>query len=340
MGGSALDAGVGDLTPSLSYDTRNNICTPISGTLVQRCVGEHTAPKMLSSGVAGMKKLTPQGLNQGVIDQAIVERLTTLLQGHEDVRAAYLFGSRARGSQGPTSDVDLAITFAPPASAWAEVELQELLTAQLGMPVQVIDLARAGPHIVAAVSQEGVQLIGEAQVLAAEGTAMEEAGPHEEQVDAQAAEAMWLLESVADKVQRLDRALPLLADVVPEAVLAGEMVAVRDFIGVFMLLIEPLETLVRRVSRYAHLVLGYTAPDATLRAQTALAAQVMGVSAIAVEGLGAMARLRGQLAHAYWELDEEAIQPLTPQRLQPLLEHFVERASRFVLVEQARWQRR
>jgi hypothetical protein len=150
---------------------------------------------------------------------------------------------------------------------------------------------------------------------------------------------MWLLASVADKVQRLDRALPLLADVRPEAVLAGEMAAVRDFIGVFMLLIEPLKTLVRRVSRYASLVLGHTAPEATLRAQTALAAQVIGVSATAVEGLGAMARLRGQLAHAYWELDEAAIQPLVPQRLQPLLEHFVERASRFVLVEQARWQR-
>jgi hypothetical protein len=49
------------------------------------------------------------------------------------------------------------------------------------------------------------------------------------------------------------------------------MAAVRDFIGVVILLIEPLETLVRRVSRYAPLVLGYIAPEATLRAQTALA---------------------------------------------------------------------
>jgi hypothetical protein len=149
-----------------------------------------------------------------------------------------------------------------------------------------------------------------------------------------------LLDSAADKVQRIDRALPLLADVVPEAVLAGEMVAVRNFVGVFMMLIEPLETLVRRVSRYAHLVLGYAAPEATLRAQTALAAQVMGLSALAVEGIGAMARLRGQLAHAYWELDEQALEPLAPQHLKPVLEHLVERASRFVLVEQARWPHR
>ena len=125
----------------------------------------------------------------------------------------------------------------------------------------------------------------------------------------------------------------------PEAVLAGEMTAVRNFIGVFMLLIEPLETLVRRVARYGHLMLGHAEPEATLRAQTTLAAQVLGFAATAVEGIGAMARLRGQLAHAYWELDEAAMAPVGPQRLQPVLEHLVERASRFVLVEQARWQR-
>ena len=163
--------------------------------------------------------------------------------------------------------------------------------------------------------------------------------PEEAGTDPRVAEALWLLELAADKVRRLDRAIPLLADVVPTAVLAGEMTAVRNFIGVFMLVIEPLETLMRRVARYAHLMLGHAEPEATLRAQTALAAQVLGLSATALEGIGAMARLRGQLAHAYWELDEAAMAPVAPQRLQPVLEHLVERASRFVLVEQARWQR-
>ena len=286
-----------------------------------------------------MEKTARQVPGKKVADQALVARLTTLLQSHEEVRAAYLFGSRARGSQRPGSDVDVAVAFASPASSWDEVELQEQLVAQLGVPVQVIDLARAGPHIVEAVQREGVRLAGDAQVLVEEHKVMAEEGPQEESPDPHAAEATWLLDSAADKVQRIDRALPLLAGVIPEAVLAGEMVAVRDFMGVYMLLIEPLETLVRRVSRYAHLVLGYAAPEATLRAQTALAAQVMGLSAVAVEGIGAMARLRGQLAHAYWELDEQAIEPLAPQRLQPILEHLIERASRFVLVEQARWPR-
>lgn len=231
------------------------------------------------------------------------------------------------------------MAFAPTTSAWNEVELQEQLTVQLAMPVQVVDLARADAHLAKVVYREGIQLVGDVPVAVEDSTSMGEERPEEAGPDPRVAEALWLLESAADKVRRLDRALPLLTDVVPEAVLAGEMTAVRNFIGVFMLLIEPLETLVRRVAHYAHLMLGYAEPAATLRAQTTLAAQVLGLTARAVEGIGAMARLRGQLAHAYWELDEAAIAPVAPQHLQPVLEHLVERASRFVLVEQVRWQR-
>ncbi len=96
-------------------------------------------------------------------DRDIIARLTTLLQGRAAVHAAYLFGSRVRGSQGPASDVDVA--FASGAAAWDEVELQEQLAAQLGVPVQVVDLARAGPYIGEAVSREGVRLVGETPLV-------------------------------------------------------------------------------------------------------------------------------------------------------------------------------
>jgi uncharacterized protein len=266
-----------------------------------------------------------------MVDQALVEKLVALLRDHTEVRAAYLFGSRARGSHRPTSDVDVAVAFAPTTA--------EQLTAQLAMPVQVVDLARVDSYLAKVVHREGIQLIGDASVAAEDSTSMSDERPEDAGTDPRVAAALWLLESAADKVRRLDRALPLLIDVVPAAVLAGEMAAVRNFIGVFMLVIEPLETLVRRVVRYAHLMLGYTEPEATLRTQTILTAQVLGLTATAVESIGAMARLRGQLAHAYWELDEAAMAPVAPQRLQPVLEHLVERASRFILVEQARWQR-
>ncbi len=287
-----------------------------------------------------MRKIRETSSGKTGADQDVVDKLVRLLKGYEAVHTAYLFGSRARGTQGMASDVDVAVAFAPRASAWDEVELQEQLAAQLGVPVQVVDLARADTHVLEAVHREGIRLVGDVQGLPEELKAVEEEGTEGASPNAQTHEAIWLLESAADKVRWIDRALPLLADVSLEAVLTGEMTAVRDFLGVFMLLIEPLETLMRRISRYAHVVLGYPGPEATLRAQTTLAAQVMGVSAAAVEGIGAMARLRGQLAHAYWELDAEALQPLAPQHLQPHLEHLVERASRFVLVEQVRWQRR
>jgi predicted nucleotidyltransferase len=79
-----------------------------------------------------------------MVDQALVEKLAALLKKHTEVRAAYLFGSRARGSHRPTSDVDIAVAFAPTTSAWNEVELQEQLTVQLAMPVQIVRSGACG----------------------------------------------------------------------------------------------------------------------------------------------------------------------------------------------------
>jgi predicted nucleotidyltransferase len=69
-------------------------------------------------------------------NQALVEKLAALLKDHTEVRAAYLFGSRARGSHRSTSDVDIAVAFAPATSAWSEVELQEQLT-ELSHPISL-----------------------------------------------------------------------------------------------------------------------------------------------------------------------------------------------------------
>src|SRR5215470_16475998 len=148
-----------------------------------------------------------------MVDQALIEKLTALLKDHTEVCAAYLFGSRARGSHTSTSDVDIAVAFAPATSAWPEVELQQQLVVQLAMPVQVVDLARAGPHLVKVVSQEGISLVGEASVAVEDYMSMSAERPEEADTDPRVAEALWLLESTADKVRRLDRAIPLLADV-------------------------------------------------------------------------------------------------------------------------------
>ncbi|MFQ5856822.1 MAG: nucleotidyltransferase domain-containing protein [Anaerolineae bacterium] len=271
-------------------------------------------------------------LSSRVADQDLIHELTALLEEYPTVQAAYLFGSRARGTHVAVSDVDVGVIFERDASAWDEIELQEKLVSRLGIPAQVVNLAHASPDIIEAVHRDGIPLVGDTQLVEGHRTM-------ENQEDSKADEAIWLLESAADKIERIDSALPLLADVELQAVLAEEMTAVRDFLGVYVLLVEPLETLVRRISRYAHLVLGHEEPDASLRAQTELTAEILGVSDEVLEAIAEMARLRGRLAHAYWDLDAEEIERLAPEQLRPALEHLVERASRFVVVEQARWQR-
>jgi predicted nucleotidyltransferase len=39
----------------------------------------------------------------------LIRRARGVLEGHPDVHDAYLFGSHARGTAGPLSDVDLAV---------------------------------------------------------------------------------------------------------------------------------------------------------------------------------------------------------------------------------------
>src|SRR4030095_13136597 len=97
-----------------------------------------------------------------------------------------------------------------------------------------------------------IPLVVKLPVAVEDYTSMGAERPEEAGTDPRVAEALWLLASAADKVRRLDRAIPLLTAVVPEAVLAGGRTTVRNFVGVFMLLIEPIETLMRRVARYAH----------------------------------------------------------------------------------------
>lgn len=64
---------------------------------------------------------------------------------------AYLFGSRARGDEGPTSDYDIALLLREPGHAVATFELQTELVLSLakvlGGPVDVVMLHQAGPTL-------------------------------------------------------------------------------------------------------------------------------------------------------------------------------------------------
>jgi uncharacterized protein len=64
-------------------------------------------------------------------------RLAAALERHREVDLALLFGSRARGTAGPTSDVDVAVIGRSVDTIGLVVEL----TDAIGLPVDVVDLS-------------------------------------------------------------------------------------------------------------------------------------------------------------------------------------------------------
>jgi len=75
-----------------------------------------------------------------------------------DIAAAYLFGSVARGTAGPGSDVDVGILYAddPPRTlAGLGLDLENDLERLLGLPVQVVVLNRAPVDLVVRVLRDG-----------------------------------------------------------------------------------------------------------------------------------------------------------------------------------------
>jgi predicted nucleotidyltransferase len=97
------------------------------------------------------------------------EAITSRLKGHfaeradaEGIAAAWLFGSVARGTAGPRSDVDVAILYSkepPPGLAGLGLSLEGDLERLLGLQVQVVVLNRASVDLVHRVLRDGVLLV-------------------------------------------------------------------------------------------------------------------------------------------------------------------------------------
>ncbi|TMQ20236.1 MAG: nucleotidyltransferase domain-containing protein [Deltaproteobacteria bacterium] len=64
-------------------------------------------------------------------------RLARALEAHGDVELALLFGSRARGDAGPSSDIDVAVIGRSIDAIGLAIEL----TDAIGIPVDVVDLS-------------------------------------------------------------------------------------------------------------------------------------------------------------------------------------------------------
>ncbi len=76
--------------------------------------------------------------------------------------AAYLYGSRARGTASGASDLDLALLFreAPARTLLGQpYDLEDDLRGLLGVEVQILVLDRAGPDVIHRVLRDGVLLL-------------------------------------------------------------------------------------------------------------------------------------------------------------------------------------
>jgi len=88
--------------------------------------------------------------------------LRALLAGHGDVIAAYLFGSVARGTARPTSDVDVGVLLAadPPRTVdGLGLELEGTLERGIGRRTQVVVLNRAPCDLVHRVLRDGILVL-------------------------------------------------------------------------------------------------------------------------------------------------------------------------------------
>lgn len=82
----------------------------------------------------------------------IADRIRRMLEGRADVRVAVLFGSQARGTAGPGSDVDVAVD-APGADL---LDLGATLSVALEREVDVVDLEDATIPLLERLVREGI----------------------------------------------------------------------------------------------------------------------------------------------------------------------------------------
>ena len=92
----------------------------------------------------------------------VEERLRTALAGRDNLAAAWLFGSRARGTERAGSDVDVAILLRedpPPTLDGLMLDLQDDLAGELGRPVDLVVMNRAPADLVHRVLRDGELLV-------------------------------------------------------------------------------------------------------------------------------------------------------------------------------------
>jgi predicted nucleotidyltransferase len=101
------------------------------------------------------------------VNEGLIERLRGFLAGREDLAWAILFGSQARGTARPDSDVDIAISPHEPLSTAEEADLAVALERVAGTPVDLVVIDRARPALRWRIARDGVVLVSSPRHAAA-----------------------------------------------------------------------------------------------------------------------------------------------------------------------------
>lgn len=88
----------------------------------------------------------------------VFAELSVLLEQQEDLLLAVLFGSVARGTAQPDSDVDIAVLGPRALDVRRRQELIDAIAQVTGRPVDLVDLRLAGVALLRAVLTEGRRL--------------------------------------------------------------------------------------------------------------------------------------------------------------------------------------
>lgn len=87
-------------------------------------------------------------------------RLCEVLGAFPAIRLAILFGSVARGTETPNSDLDVAVQADKPLSTEQRISITEALALAFNRPIDLIDLQTAGQPLLYEIISGGQQVLG------------------------------------------------------------------------------------------------------------------------------------------------------------------------------------
>lgn len=87
------------------------------------------------------------------------QNILAALEKHPEINTAYVFGSVAKGTAKPDSDLDIAVQSEKVLTTKQHISLVEDLALATGRPIDLIDLKKAGEPLLGEILQ-GMRLVG------------------------------------------------------------------------------------------------------------------------------------------------------------------------------------